>query len=46
MIDKRKPLGGEACIPRQANRKVQIPHHTLLYRQRYRTKNMFGNLKD
>ncbi len=35
-----------ACIPSKANRKVQIPHDTLLYRQRHRIENMFGKLKD
>lgn len=35
-----------ACIPSKANRKVPIPHDTVLYRQRHRIENMFGKLKD
>ncbi len=34
------------CIPSKANRKVLIPHDTMLYRQRHRIENMFGKLKD
>ena len=34
------------CIPSKANRKVPIPHDTVLYRQRHRIENMFGKLKD
>ena len=34
------------CIPSKANRKVLIPHDTVLYRQRHRIENMFGKLKD
>jgi transposase len=34
------------CIPSKVNRKVQIPHDRLLYRQRHRIENMFGKLKD
>lgn len=34
-----------ACIPSKANRKVQIPHDTALYRQRHKIENMFGRLK-
>jgi transposase len=33
-----------ACIPSKANRKVPIPHDSVLYRRRH--KNMFGRLKD
>ena len=32
------------CIPSKANRKVPIPHDTVLYRQRHRIENMFGKL--
>lgn len=35
-----------ACIPSKTNRKVQIPHDTLLYRRRHKIENMFGRLKD
>ena len=35
-----------ACIPSKANRKMPIPHDTVLYRQRHRIENMFGKLKD
>ena len=38
--------GIAACIPSKANRKVPIPHDTVLYRQRHRIENMFGKLKD
>lgn len=38
--------GIAACIPSKANRKVSIPHDTVLYRQRHRIENMFGKLKD
>lgn len=31
-----------ACIPSKANRKVPIPHDTVLYRKRHRIENMFG----
>jgi transposase len=34
------------CIPSKANRKVPIPHDTVLYRQRHKVENMFGKLKD
>jgi transposase len=34
------------CIPSKANRKVQIPHDAVLYRQRHKIENMFGRLKD
>ena len=34
------------CIPSKVNRKVPIPHHAVLYRQRHRIENMFGKLKD
>jgi hypothetical protein len=35
-----------ACIPSKSNRKVHIPHDTILYRQRHHIENMFGKLKD
>jgi transposase len=35
-----------ACIPSKRNRKVPIPHDTILYRQRHKIENMFGRLKD
>jgi transposase len=35
-----------ACIPSKSNRKIQIPHDAVLYRQRHRIENMFGRLKD
>jgi transposase len=35
-----------ACIPSKANRKVPIPHDTVLYRKRHKIENMFGKLKD
>jgi transposase len=38
--------GITACIPSKTNRKVPIPHDTVLYRQRHRIENMFGKLKD
>ena len=38
--------GISACIPSKANRKVQIPHDRVLYRQRHKIENMFGKLKD
>ena len=38
--------GITACIPSKINRKVPIPHDTVLYRQRHRIENMFGKLKD
>jgi transposase len=34
------------CIPSKSNRKVQIPHDPVLYRQRHHIENMFGKLKD
>ena len=34
------------CIPSTANRKVPIPHDRTQYRQRHRSENMFGRLKD
>ena len=34
------------CIPRKANRKVQIEYDKALYRQRHKIENMFGRLKD
>ena len=41
-----KDRGIAACIPSRKNRKVIIPHDTVRYRQRHRTENMFGRLKD
>ena len=38
--------GITACIPSKTNRKIPIPHDTILYRQRHRIENMFGKLKD
>ena len=34
------------CIPSKRNRKVPIPHDTMLYRRRHRIENIFGRLKD
>jgi transposase len=34
------------CIPSKINRKIQIPHDRMLYRQRHKIENMFGKLKD
>jgi transposase len=34
------------CIPSKINRKIQIPHNRMLYRQRHKIENMFGKLKD
>ena len=34
------------CIPSKSNRKVAIPHDTVLYRQRHKIEIMFGRLKD
>ena len=36
----------EACIPSKSNRKIHIPHDTVLYRQRHKIEIMFGRLKD
>jgi transposase len=36
----------EACIPSKSNRKIHIPHDTILYRQRHKIEIMFGRLKD
>lgn len=36
----------QVCIPSKANRKVPIPHDTVLYKQRHKIENMFGKLKD
>lgn len=33
------------CIPPQTNRRILIPHHRVLYRQRHRIENRFGKLK-
>ena len=38
--------GITACIPSKSNRKIQIEHDRVLYRQRHRIENMFGRLKD
>ena len=38
--------GTAACIPSKSNRKVPIPHDTVLYRQRHKIETMFGRLKD
>ena len=35
-----------ACIPSRVNRRVPIPHDTVLYRQRHEIEIMFGRLKD
>ena len=34
------------CIPSKSNRKVAIPYHVVLYKQRHKIENMFGRLKD
>jgi len=34
------------CIPSKVNRKIQIPHDTVLYRRRHKIENMFGRNKD
>lgn len=34
------------CISSKTNRKVPIPHDTVLYRQRHKVENMFGKLKN
>ena len=39
-------LGITPCIPSKSNRKTQIDHDQLLYRQRHRIENMFGRIKD
>ena len=31
-----------ACIPSKSNRKAPIPHDAVLYKQRHRIENMFG----
>ena len=36
----------EICIPSKKQRKVRIPHHAGLYRQRSRIEVMFGRIKD
>ena len=36
----------EACIPSKSNRKIHIPHDTVLYRQRHKIEIMFGRIKD
>ena len=38
--------GITACIPSKSNRKKQIGHDRVLYRQRHKIENMFGRLKD
>jgi transposase len=35
-----------ACVPSKKNRKIAIPHNAGLYRQRHKTENMFGRIKD
>jgi transposase len=35
-----------ACILSKANRKMPIPHVTVLYRQRHRIENLFDKLKN
>ncbi|SDH86127.1 Transposase [Nitrosomonas sp. Nm132] len=34
------------CIPSKKNRKIQIEYEKILYKQRHKTENMFGKLKD
>ena len=34
------------CVPSKANGEVQIDYDGVLYRQRHRIENMFGELKD
>ena len=38
--------GTTACIPSKSNRKVQIEHDRVLYRERHKIENMFGRFKD
>jgi len=38
--------GTTVCIPSKSNRKIQIEHDRVLYRERHKIKNMFGRLKD
>jgi transposase len=38
--------GITACIPSKANRKIQIDHDRVLYRQRHKIENMFAKFKD
>ena len=38
--------GITACIPTKSNRRIQIAHDRVLYRQRHRIENMFGRIKD
>lgn len=38
--------GTAPCIPSKTNRKIAIPHDTMLYRQRHKVEIMFGRLKD
>jgi transposase len=38
--------GTKACIPSKSNRKIQIEHDRVLYRQRHKIENMFGRLRD
>lgn len=38
--------GTTPCIPSKRNRKIAIPHDTILYRQRHKVEIMFGRLKD
>lgn len=38
--------GTTVCIPSKSNRKIQIEHDRVLYRERHKIENMFGRLKD
>ncbi len=38
--------GTAPCIPSKSNRKIAIPHDSVLYRQRHKIEIMFGRLKD
>lgn len=38
--------GIAACIPSKVNRKLKIPHDTMINRHRHKIVNMFGRLKD
>jgi transposase len=39
-------MGIAPCIPSRIGRKVTVPHHADLYRQRHKIENMFARLKD
>ena len=41
-----KGKGINPCIPSKRNRKVQIEHDKILYKQRHKVENMFAKLKD